>query len=44
MIGRGRRDETDPMVGSGRRLADKVVFVIVTKHDSLELVAEIRDS
>jgi hypothetical protein len=32
------------MVGSGRGLADKVVFVIVTEHDALELVVEIHNS
>ena len=32
------------MVRSGRRLADKVVIVIVTKNDALELVVEIHGS
>jgi len=37
--------ETDPMVGSGRRLTNEIVFaIIITKHDALELVVEINES
>jgi len=39
-----RQDETDPMVGSGRRLTNEIVLMIITKRDALELVVEIRES
>jgi len=31
------------MVGSGRRLTNNIVFLIITKHDTLELVMEIHE-